>query len=183
MAYKLVETALAQADLDAILSYLALSLENPTAATAFANEVEKCYTALEQMQQRQAARSAAPQNGQSSGSSMFGGRGPGMPRMGGAPDANMQAQMRARMRERFSQQFAGFIATLDEDQRKTWNAAMEAQLSAKRVTLYKLVDGKPQAVMARLGASDGSTTEVSGRNIAEGDQIISGERSAATESK
>ncbi len=27
----------------------ALSLENPTAATAFANEVEKCYTALEQM--------------------------------------------------------------------------------------------------------------------------------------
>lgn len=44
MAYKLVETALAQADLDAILSYLALSLENPTAATAFANEVEKCYT-------------------------------------------------------------------------------------------------------------------------------------------
>ena len=114
---------------------------------------------------------------------MFGGRGPGMPRMGGAPDANMQAQMRARMRERFSQQFAGFIATLDDAQRKTWNAAMEAQLSAKRVTLYKLVDGKPQAVMARLGASDGSTTEVSGRNIAEGDQIISGERSAATESK
>lgn len=29
MAYKLVETALAQADLDAILSYLALSLEIP----------------------------------------------------------------------------------------------------------------------------------------------------------
>ena len=83
----------------------------------------------------------------------------------------------------FSQQVAGFIATLTEDQRKTWNAAMEAQLSAKRVTLYKLVDGKPQAVMARLGASDGSSTEVSGRNIAEGDQIISGERSAATESK
>ena len=49
MAYKLVETALAQADLDAILSYLTLSLENPAAATAFANEVEKCYTALEQM--------------------------------------------------------------------------------------------------------------------------------------
>ena len=40
MAYKLVETALAQADLDAILSYL---------ATAFANEVEKCYAALEQL--------------------------------------------------------------------------------------------------------------------------------------
>ena len=49
MAYKLDETALAQADLDAILSYLALSLENPAAATAFANEVEKCYAALEQL--------------------------------------------------------------------------------------------------------------------------------------
>ena len=49
MAYKLVETALAQADLDAILSYLALSLENPAAATAFANEVEKCYEASEQL--------------------------------------------------------------------------------------------------------------------------------------
>ena len=160
---------------------------NPKSKATKADLVDQVFdlldTALEQMQQRQAARSAAPQNGQSGGSSMFGGRGPGMPRMGGAPDANMQAQMRARMRERFSQQFAGFIATLDEDQRKTWNAAMEAQLSAKRVTLYKLVDGKPQAVMARLGASDGSTTEVSGRNIAEGDQIISGERSAATESK
>lgn len=46
MVYKLVETALAQADLDAILSYLALSLEKPT---AFANEVEKCYAALEQL--------------------------------------------------------------------------------------------------------------------------------------
>ena len=46
MAYKLVETTLAQADLDAILFYLALSLENPTAATAFANEVEKFYAAL-----------------------------------------------------------------------------------------------------------------------------------------
>ena len=52
MAYKLVETVLAQADLDAILSYLALSLENPAAATAFANEVEKCYAALEQLPYR-----------------------------------------------------------------------------------------------------------------------------------
>ena len=49
MAYKLIETPLAQQDLDAILSYLALALENPAAATSFANEVEKCYTALEQM--------------------------------------------------------------------------------------------------------------------------------------
>ena len=49
MAYKLVETPLAQQDLDAILSYLTFSLENPTAASAFADEVQKCYDVLEQM--------------------------------------------------------------------------------------------------------------------------------------
>jgi hypothetical protein len=31
----------------------------------------------------------------------------------------------------------------------------------------------------RLGASDGSKTEVSGRTIKEGDQVISAERSAS----
>ena len=87
--------------------------------------------------------------------------------------------MRARMRDRFNKQFAAFVATLDEQQRIKWNAALEAQLNAKRVTLYKLVNGKPEAIMVRLGASDGTNTEVSGRNIAEGDQIISGERAAA----
>ena len=49
MAYELIETELARQDLDSILSYLALSLENPAAASAFADEVEKCYAALEQM--------------------------------------------------------------------------------------------------------------------------------------
>ena len=86
------------------------------------------------------------------------------------------------MRERFKQQFAAFTASLDDAQRATWNSALEAQLSAKRVTVYKLVDGKPVAVMARVGASDGTNTEISGREIAEGDLVISGER-AATESK
>ena len=52
--------------------------------------------------------------------------------------------------------------------------ALEAQL-AKRVT-STLVDGKPVAVMARVGASDGSNTERIGRGIAEGDLVITGER-------
>ena len=94
----------------------------------------------------------------------------------------MQAQMRARMRDRFNQQFAAFRDTLDEAQRAKWDGARDAQLNAKRVTIYKLVDGKPQIAMARLGASDGSSTEISGRDIAEGDLVIAGEQSA-TESK
>ena len=141
-------------------------------------------TALEQMQQRQAER-AAQQGTQSSqqqnGSRLFGG-GRRFGDQGGAPDASMQAQMRARTRDRFNQQFAAFTAILDDGQKAKWNAAMEAQLNAKRVTVYKLANGKPEAVMVRLGASDGSSTEVSGPNIVEGDQVITGEKSL-TEAK
>ena len=49
MAYKIIETALAGQDLDSIISYIALSLENPSAAAAFADAVEKCYSELEEM--------------------------------------------------------------------------------------------------------------------------------------
>ncbi|RZA20127.1 MAG: efflux RND transporter periplasmic adaptor subunit, partial [Lysobacteraceae bacterium] len=103
-------------------------------------------SSLEEMQKRQAERMAQMQGGQGGpqqgGSRLFGGGQGGPPRMGRAPDASMQAQMRSRMRERFNQQFAAFTATLDDAQRSTWAAALEAQLSAKRVTLYKLVNGK-----------------------------------------
>ncbi len=114
------------------------------------------------------------------GSRLFGGGGMrgGGGRQGGG-DASMQAQMRARIRDRFNQQFASFRVTLDDPQRTKWDAALEAQLNAKRVTVYTLVDGKPQVASVRLGASDGSKTEVSGRTIKEGDQVISGERSAS----
>ncbi len=49
MAYKIVETELAVQDLDSILSYIALSLANPAAASAFAAAVEDCYSSLEEM--------------------------------------------------------------------------------------------------------------------------------------
>ena len=157
-------------DLQALAATLALKPEQQAAFDA----------ALEQMKQRQAERMAqAPAQGQQGGNRMFGG---GPPRMGGGQgggDASMQAQMRARMRDRFNQQFAAFTATLDDTQKGKWNAALDAQLNAKRVTVYKLgADGKVAAVLAKLGASDGSNTEVSGRDIAEGDKIISGERAA-----
>ena len=140
--------------------------------------------ALQEMQQRQAERAAqmqaaAKQQGQNGGSRLFGGGmrfgGPG----GGGGDASMMAQLRARMRDRMNQQFAPFVASLDEAQRGKWNAGLDAQLSAKRVTAYKLVDGKPQPVLLKVGASDGSSTEISGRDIKEGDQIVSGERAGA----
>lgn len=161
-------------DLQALAATLELKPEQQAAFDA----------ALEQMKQRQAERMAqAPSGqGQQGGNRMFGG---GPPRTGGGQgggDASMQAQMRARMRDRFNQQFGAFRDTLDDAQRAKWDSARDAQLTAKRVTIYKLVDGKPQVVSARLGASDGSSTEISGRDIAEGDVVIAGERSA-TEAK
>ncbi|HTL14720.1 MAG TPA: efflux RND transporter periplasmic adaptor subunit, partial [Thermomonas sp.] len=135
---------------------------------------------LARMQQRQAGRSGpartqgAPQQG---GSRLFGGGMRMGGRGGGAPDAAMQAQMRSRMRERLAQQFAGFRGTLDDDRRARWDAALEEQLGATRVAIYKLVDGKPRLAMVRLGASDGTATEVSG-DVREGDLVISGENPA-----
>ena len=139
--------------------------------------------ALEQMQQRQSGRQAqgsAAAGQQQGGSRLFGGGGP--PRSGGGQgggDAAMQAQMRARIRDRFNQQFSEFRSSLDDQQRAKWDSSLEAQLNAKRVSIYMLADNKPEVAPVRLGASDGSKTEVSGRTIKEGDQVISGERSAS----
>ena len=49
MGYKVVETEQAVQDLDGILEYIVNALSNPSAAAAFANEVEKCYENLERM--------------------------------------------------------------------------------------------------------------------------------------
>lgn len=49
MGFKIVETELALRDLDSILAYIAVSLSNPTAATAFADAVEDCCSRLEKM--------------------------------------------------------------------------------------------------------------------------------------
>ncbi len=137
--------------------------------------------ALDDMRQRQAAREASAQNGQQGGNRLFGGgQGGGGPRMvimGGSGNNGMQAQMRQRMRDRMQQQFAAFRATLDEKQRTEWDATVDGLLNAKRAPVYKLVDGKPEMAMVRIGASDGTATEISG-NVKQGDLLVAGERAA-----
>ncbi|MEP6633477.1 MAG: efflux RND transporter periplasmic adaptor subunit [Luteimonas sp.] len=132
--------------------------------------------ALDVIRRRQAARQAAPQIG---GNRVFGGGpGGGGPRtVGGSGGGDMQAQMRQRMAQRYQQDFVAFRTALDEDKRARWDAAIAALLGAKRVQLYKLVDGKPKATTVRIGASDGTSTEVSG-DIKEGDLVVTGERAA-----
>lgn len=126
------------------------------------------------IRERQAARQAAPRT---PGNSMFGG---GMRTGGAGGSGTMQAQMRQRMLDRFQQDFAGFRDALSESQRKQWDAAVATLVGATRAPLYKLVDGQPQATMVRIGASDGTATEISG-DIQEGDIVVTGERAPAAE--
>ncbi len=165
-------------------SGMADDLKNLAAGLQLQPQQQAAFDAgLEQMQQRQSGRQGQGSSGarqQQGGSRLFGGGGP--PRSGGGQgggDPAMQAQMRARIRDRFNQQFGEFRSSLDDQQRAKWDASLEAQLAAKRVSIYMLAENKPQVAPVRLGASDGSKTEVSGRTIKEGDQVISGERSAS----
>ena len=127
------------------------------------------------MRQRQAARQAAPQTG--GGSSLFGGGRGGFRVISGSDLGALQAQIRQRMLDRMQQQFAPFRASLDAQQREQWDAQVKELVGARRAPLYKLVDGKPKMVMVRIGASDGTSTEVSG-DIQAGDRIVTGERAA-----
>jgi HlyD family secretion protein len=128
--------------------------------------------AAEAIKQRQAARQAAPRP---QGNALFGGgRGFGG---GGGGGGQMQAQMRQRMMDRFQQDFAQFRASLTDAQRAQWDSAVSALVGATRAAVYKLVDGKPQKTMVRIGASDGTDTEISG-DVKAGDQLVTGERAA-----
>lgn len=137
-----------------------------------ANQQAALDAAVEAIKQRQAARQAAPRP---QGNSMFGGGGFRQSSGGGG---DMQAQMRQRVLERFQQDFAAFRASLSDAQRKQWDDAVAGLVGATRVTVYKLVDAKVQPVMVRIGASDGTNTEISG-DIKAGDQLVTGERAAA----
>ena len=129
--------------------------------------------ALAAIRQRQAARQAAPPAG--SGNSLFGGgRGAGG---GGGGGGAMQGQFRQRMLDRFRQDFAAFRDTLDEAQRAQWERVVADLVGATRAPLYLLVDGAPRQVTVRVGASDGSDTEISGP-VEAGDLAITGERAA-----
>ncbi|WP_024891315.1 efflux RND transporter periplasmic adaptor subunit [Luteimonas huabeiensis] len=133
--------------------------------------------ALAAIGERAAARQQAAAQPQGQGAAAPGifGPGPGMRAPGGA--AADSGQMRQRMLQRFQQDFAAFRDSLDEDQRAQWDRALNAIASARRAPVYKLVDGRPRMAMVRIGASDGSSTEIAG-DIAEGDLLITGERAA-----
>jgi HlyD family secretion protein len=136
---------------------------------------DKAMAAMaERAKEQRAKRDAASAQG-SNGASLFGGRPPGASgqagnAQGGARGGGQYAQ---RMLARITQQFVEFRATLRPDQQQAWDSALQGLAAEKRATLYKLVNGSMQAVSVRIGASDGSFTEVSG-GVAEGDKVIVG---------
>ena len=78
-----------------------------------------------------------------------------------------------RFAERFAKSFANVRAQLDERQQARWDQQIQSLFNAKRATVYVLENGEPKAVEIRLGASDGSRTEVIG-GLSEGQQVIVG---------
>ncbi|RNF84187.1 efflux RND transporter periplasmic adaptor subunit [Montanilutibacter psychrotolerans] len=129
--------------------------------------------ALAKMRERAAARTVGATPAGAGPSVFAGGPRMGGNRGGGSGESGNGGAMRQRMLERVNQQFAQFEATLDDARKARWQAEVAALLGARRAPLYKLVDGKPQAVTVRVGVSDGSWTEVSG-DIAEGDVVVTG---------
>ncbi len=128
--------------------------------------------ALKEMRERAAARAAAVPQGGGNGSSLFGrfpGGGSSQGSGGGAPSG----QMRQRMLERYSQQFGAFRSGLNETQRQRWDAELNTLVGSRRAPLYRLVDGVPTPVTVRIGASDGSSTEIAGE-LKAGDEVIVG---------
>jgi len=131
-------------------------------------------------QRQEEMRKAMEASRQATAQQRPGAGGPPMMMMGGArqQQANAGGQMRQRMLERFQQDFAGFFATLQPAQREAVERELANLAGARRATVYRLEGGKPVPVMVRLGASDGSSTEISG-NVTEGDLLVTGERAAA----
>ncbi len=111
--------------------------------------------------------------GQAQGSRTFGGMGGGGQRGGGSRNGSGGDGAR-RMAERMKQSFGPFRATLSPEQQKVWDSELAVLATAKRAPVYKLVDGKPEQVTVRIGATDGTRTEIMGEALAEGDLIIVG---------
>lgn len=136
--------------------------------------------ALAEVRERAAARQAARPTTTSAPAGGGFGRGPGGGQGSGTTaGAPSPEAMRQRLAEALNRSFAAFRASLSAEQQARWDDGLRALATARRGTVWKLVDGKPQAVTVRLGASDGAVTEVAGE-LAEGDAVITGqERPAA----
>ena len=79
-----------------------------------------------------------------------------------------------RLAERMKQNFATFRASLHPGQQATWDSSLAALSRGKRAPVYRLLDGKPEQISVRIGATDGTRSEIIGSELVEGDLVIVG---------
>ncbi|MEO8160025.1 MAG: efflux RND transporter periplasmic adaptor subunit [Arenimonas sp.] len=103
-----------------------------------------------------------------------GGRNQGGAQGGGRSGQGSGGDRAARQGERMKQNFADFHAALSPAQQQQRDAALAALTSGKRAPIYRLVGGKPEQLVVRVGASDGTRTELLGAELKEGEQVIVG---------
>jgi HlyD family secretion protein len=139
--------------------------------------------AMAKIRERQEQMRARMQQaaGQGGGPSALG-MGGGMRMGGGQGNRNGGAGQRSgRMAERMKQNFAAFRATLSPAQQQRWDDGLAQMSTGKRAPVYRLVDGKPEQVIVRVGATDGSRTELLGNELKEGELVIVGSARPAAE--
>lgn len=125
------------------------------------------------MRERAEARRQSMGGGAPGGAATGAGPGSAAVATSGGARPNADA-MRERMQKMLKEQLAPFRESLDDTQRTRWDAEMTRMASARRVTLYTLDKGQPQAHNVRAGVSDTSFTEISGGDIAAGTEVIVG---------
>ena len=155
-----------QAQLQSMRDFLVQIKASPAASARFEQSAEAYTRQMAQMMQRFAQGGAG--NGGSQGAPA--GAGSGQP--GGSGNGTR------RFAERFAKAFEAVRAELTPAQQSQWDQQIQALFSAKRATVYVLEKGEPTALEIRLGASDGSRSEVIG-GLRAGQQVITGSARAA----
>ena len=147
-----------QAQLGAMRDFLVQIKASEQALAVFERSAAEYEQQMQAMMQRMAQGGAGGFQRNASGSA--GGQ------QGGGNRSN-------RFAERFAKSFEQVRAQLDQAQQARWDQQIQSLFNAKRATVYVLEKGEPKAVEIRLGASDGSRTEVIG-GLSEGQQVIVG---------
>ena len=155
-----------QAQLQSMRDFLAQIKASPAASARFEQSAEAYTRQMARMMQR-FAQTAAGRAGS-----------PGASNMGGGQQAGGNGNGSRRFAERFAKAFEAVRAELTPAQQSQWDQRIQALFSAKRATVYVLEKGEPTAVEIRLGASDGSRSEVIG-GLRAGQQVITGSARAA----
>ena len=154
-----------QAQLQSMRDFLAQIKASPAASARFEQSAEAYTQQMAQMMQRFAQGGAG--NGVRQGpSAQAGGQ------SGGTGNGTR------RFAERFAKAFEAVRAELTPAQQSQWDQQIQALFNAKRATVYVLEKGEPTAVEIRLGASDGSRSEVIG-GLSAGQQVLTGSARAA----